>query len=63
MNAMTEAKKFAIEESRPVIVQANCMRIKSHSNSDDHLLYRSQAERNYVEEYDPLAKFRRLLLR
>jgi len=63
MNAMTEAKKFALEESRPVIVQANCIRIKSHSNSDDHLLYRSQAERNYVEEYDPLAKFRRLLLR
>jgi len=63
MNAMTEAKRFAIEESRPVIVQANCVRIKSHSNSDDHLLYRSQAERNYVEEYDPLAKFKRLLLR
>ena len=35
----------------------------SHSNSDDHLLYRSDAERNYVVEYDPLAKYRRLLLR
>lgn len=63
MNAMAEAKRYAIEESKPVILQANCVRMGSHSNSDDHLLYRSQAERNYVEEYDPLAKFRRLLIR
>ena len=63
MNAMVEAKRYAIEESKPVLVQANCVRMHSHSNSDDHLLYRSQAERNYVEQYDPLAKFRRLLIR
>ncbi len=63
MNAMAEAKRFAIEESKPVILQANCVRMGSHSNSDDHLLYRSDAERNYVAEYDPLGKFRRLLLR
>jgi len=63
MNAMSEAKRFAIEESKPVLLQANCVRMGSHSNSDDHLLYRSSAERNYVVEYDPHAKFRRLLLR
>ncbi len=63
MNAMAEAKRFAIEESKPVLLQANCVRMGSHSNSDDHLLYRSSAERNYVKEYDPHAKFRRLLLR
>jgi 2-oxoisovalerate dehydrogenase E1 component len=63
MNAMTEAKRIALEEGIPVIVQANCIRIKSHSNSDDHLLYRSEAEMNYLEDYDPYAKFRRLLLR
>jgi 2-oxoisovalerate dehydrogenase E1 component len=63
INAMAEAKRFAIEESKPVLVQANCVRIHSHSNSDDHLLYRSESERNYVIEYDPLAKFRRMLLR
>src|SRR6056297_3145972 len=63
MNAMEEAKRYAIKESKPVIVQANCVRIHSHSNSDDHLLYRSSAERNYVVEYDPLSKFRRLLVR
>jgi len=63
MNAMAEAKRFAIEESKPVLLQANCVRMHSHSNSDDHLLYRNQAERNYVQEYDPLAKFRRMLIR
>ena len=63
MNAMTEAKRIAISECVPVIVQANCVRIHSHSNSDKHELYRSEAERNYVIEYDPLAKYRRLLIR
>ena len=63
MNAMAEAKRYAIEESKPVILQANCVRMGSHSNSDDHLLYRSNSERNYVMDYDPLAKFRRLLIR
>jgi 2-oxoisovalerate dehydrogenase E1 component len=63
MNAMAEAKRFAIEESKPVLLQANCVRMGSHSNSDDHLLYRSEAERNYVVDYDPLAKFRRMLVR
>jgi 2-oxoisovalerate dehydrogenase E1 component len=63
MNAMTEAKKWAMEHSKPVIVQANCVRIHSHSNSDRHELYRDDYELNYVNEYDPIAKYRRLLLR
>jgi 2-oxoisovalerate dehydrogenase E1 component len=63
MNAMFEAKRYAIETSMPVMVQANCVRIHSHSNSDRHELYRSEDERNYVQDYDPLAKFKRMLLR
>lgn len=63
MNAMEEAKAWSIEHSNPVIVQANCVRIHSHSNSDRHELYRDDYELNYVNEYDPLAKYRRLLLR
>ena len=34
MNAMTEAREYAITTRNPVIVQANCVRIGSHSNSD-----------------------------
>jgi len=63
MNAMLEAKKHAVEHSEPVIVQANCVRMHSHSNSDRHELYRDDYERNYAREYDPLGKYRRMLIR
>lgn len=63
MNAMEEAKKWVIENQKPCIVQANCVRIHSHSNSDRHELYRNDAELNYVRNYDPLGKFNRMLLR
>lgn len=63
MSVMTEAKQWVIENQKPAIVQANCVRIHSHSNSDRHDLYRDEAERAYVAEYDPLAKYRRLLIR
>jgi 2-oxoisovalerate dehydrogenase E1 component len=63
MNTMTEAKEYVAGHEHPVIVQANCVRIHSHSNSDRHDLYRDDYELNYVHQYDPLAKFRRLLLR
>ena len=63
MNAMEEAKAWTIENQMPCIVHANCVRMHSHSNSDRHELYRDDYELNYVKEYDPLAKFARLLLR
>ena len=63
MNAMTEAREFAIANRTPVIVHANCVRIGSHSNSDKHTLYRDENELTYVKDADPLMKFRRMLLR
>ncbi|WP_080905964.1 thiamine pyrophosphate-dependent enzyme [Parabacteroides sp. Marseille-P3160] len=63
MNAMEEAREYAIETRNPVIVQANCVRIGSHSNSDKHTLYRDEDELSYVRAADPLLKFRRMLLR
>ncbi len=63
MNTMFEAREYVEKYKHPVIVQANCVRIHSHSNSDRHDLYRDDFELNYVSEYDPLAKYRRLLLR
>lgn len=63
VNAMLTAKEYVKESGLPVIVQANCVRIHSHSNSDRHELYRDDAELNYVLEYDPLGKYRRMLLR
>jgi len=63
MNAMTEAREYAISTRNPVIVQANCVRIGSHSNSDKHSLYRDEDELSFVKAADPLQKFRRMLLR
>jgi len=63
MNAMTAAREYAINTRNPVIVQANCVRIGSHSNSDKQTLYREESELSYVKAADPLQKFRRMLLR
>ncbi len=62
MNTMAEAKQWVIENQMPAIVQANCVRIHSHSNSDRHELYRDKGEMDYVKNADPLAKYRRMLL-
>lgn len=63
INAMNEARQFAIENSKPVIVHANCVRIQSHSNSDRHELYRDEYELRYTKDNDPLEKFKRMLTR
>jgi 2-oxoisovalerate dehydrogenase E1 component len=63
MNAMAAAREYALSTHHPVIVQANCVRIGSHSNSDKQTLYRDDAELSYVKAADPLQKFRRMLLR
>ena len=62
MNAMREAREYAIEKQSPVIVHANCVRIGSHSNSDNHSLYRDENELSYVKGADPLQKFRKMLI-
>ena len=63
MNTLTEAKEWILANCKPAIVQANCIRIHSHSNSDKHELYRDENERNLAQSADPLAKYRRLLIR
>ena len=62
MNTMHDAKNYALENSLPVIVHANCVRIHSHSNSDRHELYRDENERHCVKLSDPLTRFRIQLL-
>jgi 2-oxoisovalerate dehydrogenase E1 component len=63
MNTMLEAKEWVIQNQMPAIVQANCIRMHSHSNSDRHDLYRDKNELEYVQQADPFAKFRRILIR
>lgn len=63
MNTMQEAKLWVMQNQMPAIVQANCIRLHSHSNSDRHDLYRDKNELEYVQKADPFAKFRRMLIR
>ncbi len=62
METMDAAKQYVLKYSRPVIVQANCVRIHSHSNSDRQELYRDENERHCVKLLDPLKRFRIQLL-
>ncbi len=63
MNAMTEAKRHAIEQQEPVIVHASVVRIHSHSNSDRHELYRDDNERHCAKASDPFDRYRIQLVR
>ncbi len=63
MNAMAAAREYSTTTHNPSIVQANCVRIGSHSNSDKQTLYRDENELAYVKAADPLDKFRRMLIR
>lgn len=62
MNAMAMAKKHVLEQGRPVIVHAHCVRMHSHSNSDRHELYRDDDEIGEAVGQDPLVKFKRRLI-
>ncbi|GAB4328964.1 MAG: alpha-ketoacid dehydrogenase subunit alpha/beta [Bacteroidales bacterium] len=62
MNTMHEAREFAEKNQMPVIVHASCVRMGSHSNSDDHTLYRDENERACVKAADPLHRFRKVLV-
>lgn len=63
MNAMTEAKRHALEKQEPVIVHASTIRMHSHSNSDRHDLYRDDNERHCALASDPLNRFRITLIK
>ena len=55
--AMTAAIEHARREQSPALVHARCVRLYSHSLSDDEKLYKTKAERAAEARRDPLAKF------
>jgi 2-oxoisovalerate dehydrogenase E1 component len=60
--ALDEAVAYAKSGAGPAIVQADCVRIGSHSNSDKHELYRSPEELAAAKALDPLPRFRTFCL-
>ncbi|MBW7846972.1 MAG: 2-oxoisovalerate dehydrogenase [Bacteroidales bacterium] len=62
MNTVFAAREYIETHGIPVIVHANCVRIHSHSNSDNHELYRDDNELHCVKLSDPLERFKIQLL-
>ncbi len=67
--ATLEARKIALEEDTPVLVEAMTYRIGAHSTSDDDTKYRNpdspeegwDSERAYWEARSPIVRFGRYL--
>ncbi|ORY02020.1 Dehydrogenase, E1 component [Basidiobolus meristosporus CBS 931.73] len=63
-NATKEARRIAVEENRPVLIEAMTYRIGHHSTSDDSSAYRSKKEVEDWERLDsPLTRIRKYLER
>ncbi|XP_061222852.1 2-oxoisovalerate dehydrogenase subunit alpha, mitochondrial-like [Neopsephotus bourkii] len=62
--ATREARRRAVAENRPVLIEAMTYRIGHHSTSDDSSAYRSVDEVNYWDKQDhPISRLRHFLLR
>lgn len=60
--ALEEAKQYVLSGAGPAMIHADCDRIGSHSNSDNHELYRSTDDLAVLKMRDPLPRFRQALL-
>jgi 2-oxoisovalerate dehydrogenase E1 component len=60
--ALQSAIEWVESGNGPAIVHAECDRIGSHSNSDNHELYRTPEELQTVARRDPLLQFRYYIL-
>ncbi len=60
--ALEEAREYVLSGAGAAMVHADCDRIGSHSNSDNHELYRPKEVIEEMKSRDPLARFRELLL-
>lgn len=60
--AMQEAKEFVLSGAGAAMVHADCDRLLSHSNSDNHDLYRSKEEIEEMKHRDPILRLRATIL-
>ncbi|XP_038957453.1 2-oxoisovalerate dehydrogenase subunit alpha, mitochondrial isoform X2 [Rattus norvegicus] len=62
-NATKEARRRAVAENQPFLIEAMTYRIGHHSTSDDSSAYRSVDEVNYWDKQDhPISRLRQYLL-
>ncbi|CAG8438099.1 8876_t:CDS:2 [Diversispora eburnea] len=61
-NVTKAARQLAVEENRPVLIEAMSYRISHHSTSDDSSAYRSKEEvENWMRFDNPIVRLRRWL--
>ena len=60
--AMKEAVDYCRSGKGPAMVHADCDRIGSHSNSDNHTLYRTDEDIQAMKDRDPLPRMRQALI-
>jgi 2-oxoisovalerate dehydrogenase E1 component len=60
--ALQEAQKYVLAGKGPAMVHADCDRLLSHSNSDNHELYRTKEEIAEMQPRDPVARMRATVL-
>ncbi|WP_168014479.1 thiamine pyrophosphate-dependent dehydrogenase E1 component subunit alpha [Halomonas salinarum] len=59
--ATLEARRLAVEQNQPVLIEAMTYRLAAHSSSDDPSGYRSKKEEEAWREKDPILRLRRWL--
>lgn len=59
--ATEAARKLAVEENRPVLIEAMTYRLAAHSSSDDPSGYRSKEEEAVWREKDPILRMQQWL--
>jgi 2-oxoisovalerate dehydrogenase E1 component alpha subunit len=57
------ARKIAVEEQQPVLIETMSYRLGAHSTSDDPSGYRSREEEQQWRENDPISRMKNWLLK
>ncbi len=60
--AMQQAKEYVLSGAGAAMVHADCDRLLSHSNSDNHELYRTKEEIEAMRQFDPLPRLRATII-
>ncbi|MDC1210302.1 thiamine pyrophosphate-dependent dehydrogenase E1 component subunit alpha [Porticoccaceae bacterium] len=62
-SAAVAARKIAVEEQQPVLIETMSYRLGAHSTSDDPSGYRSREEEQQWRENDPISRMKNWLLK
>ena len=63
MSAVQTARRYALAEGKPVLIEAMSYRLGAHSTSDDPSGYRTKEEEAKWQAYDPVSRMKNWLLK